>query len=292
MPSRRSVALAAMFLLIGLIHAPAALAASQIVECGQYSEYTAPDPAGPTVGSLRLRSLPAWTIDPNATITPPADTNLPTLLTGVPTCLRLDLDDLGVITALEFVPEGTIEGPVTFDGGGSLYVLDERITTPTFVTDAYPALFAVFDGSLQAGTDVSVTLLVDPVTGVMAGLEGTARYCGIGSIDGDGDGRIGDSMIPAAALDAQDVKRLGNAGSRRVCATIQFQGTLDTGTGALDLTSEVTIDVAAVPTAPPTSIAGSSRLRPDAGDALGWVVLSFAFSGSLILASARRSRAR
>ena len=292
MLSRRSVAIAATFLLAGLIPAPVVLAASQIVECGQYSEYTAPDPAGPTDGSLRLRSLPAWTIDPAATIAPPADTSLPTLLTGIPTCLQLDLDDLGVITAVAIVPQGTIEGPVEFDSGGSQYVLDERITTPTFVTDTYPVLFALFDGSFQAGTDASLTLIVDLGTGFMAGLEGTARYCGLGSVDGDGNGLIGDSTIPAAVLDAQDVKRLGNAGSRQVCATINVTGTIDTGTGALDLTSEVTIDVAATPTAPPTSIVGASSLRPDARNALGWVVLLLVFGGTLTVASARRSRAR
>src|SRR5438552_12433451 len=81
--------------------APASVAASSaIVECGQVVAYTAPDPGTPTDGSLTLGQLDPWVIAATATVSASAAAVLPAFAGGGPSCLSMDLDDSGVITAL------------------------------------------------------------------------------------------------------------------------------------------------------------------------------------------------
>ena len=47
-------------------------AASSVVECGQLTGYAAPDPVGPTNGSVQLGLTDTWTILADATLSPEA----------------------------------------------------------------------------------------------------------------------------------------------------------------------------------------------------------------------------
>jgi hypothetical protein len=287
---RRTAAIISLCAL-ALSAAPTVSGASQVTECGQFTAYTAPDPLGPTDGSLQLGQLPVWTIAADATLTPPVETTMPTQLGGNVTCVRIDLDDDDVVTGLAIAPQGSMAGAVTYDTGSDSYLFDDRLQLPGFVLDLYPGLQALFKGSADAGTNLFITFEVDPTTAVLAALTGDAGYCGAAGIDGDGNGTIGDAIIPAALLDAGDTERLTDAGAHDACATVHAEGTLDPNTGELTLDTDVTIDLDAstVPTAPPTSITASddaTRPQPDAG----WLWSVFLLAAVTLLARARRPR--
>ena len=258
MSVRRLVVQAALASALSLLAiAPAStLAATSVVECGQLSSYTAPDPAGPTDGSLQLGLSDTWTILAAATISPAAATALPVGSGNGPTCLALDLDGSGNVTAIDFAPTGTLSGSVSFDSGSGFYLFADRLIVPKFVTDANPGLAALFVTSEQAGTPLTVTFTVDTTSGGFSGFDGHAAFCGKGSLTSGGDGKVGSAVIPGSVLDAADRKALKNAGSRKTCATIHAVGTIDSGTGAINITTNVTITVAAAGvtiTPPPTS---------------------------------------
>jgi hypothetical protein len=245
-----------------------AIGASSIVECGQLTGYTAPDPVAPADGSLQLGALDPWVVLATATVSPAAMTALPALAGSGPTCLALDLDDFDAVTAIDIAPSGTISGHVIFDTGTGFYLLADRLIVPTFITDAYPGLAALVVTSYQAGTVLDMTFTVDTTTAQFAGFDGRAAFCGLGSLTSAGDGRVGDAVLPAAVLDGTDRSRLDNAGNRTACAAVHSSGTIDSNTGTITTTTDVDIDVAAgtvVLTPPPTSTVVVQRpeARPD-----------------------------
>jgi hypothetical protein len=191
----------------------------------------------------------------SAAVSPAATSVLPMSVGSAPTCLAIDLDDAGLVTALDFAPTGTLTGLVDFDTGSGFYLLADRLIVPDFVTDANAGLAAIFVTSYQAGTPLAITFTVDPTTGQFVGFDGTAAFCGAGSVTPGGDGQVGDAVIAAAVLDAGDLEALAGAGDAEACATINTVGTIDAGTGAISTTTDVQIDVAgaeATPTAPAT----------------------------------------
>ena len=278
-------------MLVAFASAPV-LAASSVVECGQLAGYTAPDPAGPTDGSVQLGLSSTWTILADATISPAAAAALPTSVNNGPTCLAMDLDDDGNVTALDFAPSGTLTGDVDFDASG-YYILASRLLIPTTVTDAYPGLGALFATSYQAGTTLSITFTIDMTTGGITGFDGTAAFCGKGSVTSGGDGKVGDAVIPAAVLDADDIDALEGAGSRQTCATVHSVGTIDSQTGDINITTDVDIVVAAAGatvTPPPTSTADVATAPAGAAAPLvAW--LAVVFIGALVGMSIRTRRA-
>jgi hypothetical protein len=291
MSTHRRLAALATLSIVALFAAPSALAASQITECGQFPAYTAPDPLGPTDGSLQLGQLPAWTIADDATLVSPADTVLPSLSgSGAVTCLQIDLDDDSVITSVALVGEGTIEGHVAFESGLDAYLFHDRLMLPTFVTDMYPGLGALFGPSAAGGSVLRVTFLLDASNGVITGISGRTVVCGPPDVDGDGNGLLGDAVIPSAVLDADDVAALTDPAAIDACATIETAGTIDSGTGELDLVTDVAIAIDAAPTAPPTSSSGPATGSSTPDNGLGWVFVVVIFGVSLVLASVRRPR--
>jgi hypothetical protein len=273
---------------------PGAAQAAVVDECGQLTGYTAPDPLGPTDGSLQLGLLDPWTVLATATVSPAAAAVLPGMVNTGPTCVRIDVDDDGNISSLDFAPTGTISGPVDFDSGSGFYLFDDRLIVPDFITDANPGLAALFVTSYQAGTTVTVTFTVDTSTGAFTGVDGTAAFCGQGSVTAGGDGQVGDAIIPAAVLDATDIDRLEGAGSRETCATVQTSGTIDSGTGALDLDTDVEIDVAAAGvtvTPPPTSTLAPQPAPSSMPTALAWLIVAAA-AGVLVPLFRRPDRRR
>jgi hypothetical protein len=272
-PLRRLASVAVLGAILLLALAPSVVsAASSSVECGQLTGYTAPDPSGPTDGSLQLGQTSPWVVLAAAVLSPAAGTNLPTIVNSGPTCLALDFDDDGAITAIDFAPTGTIEGDVTFDSGSGFYIFADRLIVPTFITDAYPGLAALFVTSYQAGTSLTVTFSVDPESGAFTGFDGVVAFCGTGSVTQGGDGQVGDAIIPASVLDADDIAALEGAGTRRTCATVHSTGVIEANGGNITTTTDVTIAVAPAPgvrvTPPPTDTAATATPTPSSGSGL------------------------
>jgi hypothetical protein len=267
--SNRLAAILALGAILILASAPASvLAASSSVECGQISAYTAPDPVAPADGSLSIGFLPAWTIAADATLSPAVQANLASIVNSAPSCLTMDLDVGGVVTALDFASTGDISGAVVFDSGLSGYVFADRLLVPTFITDAYPGLAGVFVTSADAGTNASAKFLVDTSSGLFTGLSAAADFCGPGDLAGNGDGLVGAATIPAVLLDADDTDALAGADLRQACATVSVEGTIDfANEGQLTLTSAVTIAVAPPP--PATSTINPAASRSEAPSPVG-----------------------
>ena len=236
--ARGSLALIAIVTMLAA--APPVAAASSIVECGQVVAYTAPDPGTSADGSLTLGLLTPWVIDADAVVSANAAAALPALAGSGPSCFALDLDDGGVITALDFAAEGTLTGPVVADSGIGGFVFDDRIYIPSFITDAYPGLAAIFVTSAAIGASPTATFSVDTSTGQFTGFDASTGFCGSGDLAGNGDGHIGAATIPAAVLDADDVAILAAANGEEVCAVIHAVGSIDNSGLTIDTDVELT----------------------------------------------------
>jgi hypothetical protein len=223
------------------------------IECGQLGTYVAPDPTGPTPGSIALGLLTPWEIVATATVSANAAAALPTLMNTGPTCLSLELDSDGKITSLDFASEGAISGDVAFDSGSGFYVFANRLIVPTFITDAYPGIAALFVTSYQAGTELSVTFSVNQTTGSFTGFDGQATFCGKAGVTNTGDGEVGKATIPAAVLDPADIASLEQANGSGACATVHAVGVIvPNSEGQIQVQTDVTITLDAPPTAQPT----------------------------------------
>jgi hypothetical protein len=296
MPFRRLsiVATVACVFLAGFSANPVA-AASSTVECGQVTAYTAPDAAGPTDGSLTIGTLTPWVIAADATLSAAVAANLPSAVGTSPVCLDTERDG-GVITGLDFAPEGDVSGPVVFDAAHDGYDFAHRLLIPSFITDTYPGLAAVFPTSADAGTDATVTFFIDVSTGRLTAIDASASFCGRGDLAANGDGIVGEARIPASVLDATDSNRLANAGSRRTCATVRSHGTLDPDTGALSLTTNVTISVepaskpAVVTVTPPPTSTIDEEPRPTSGGVAVPLLVILWLGAFTLVASPRRGR--
>ena len=163
------------------------------------------------------------------------------------------------------------------------------------MTDATPALAALFVTSYQAGTELTVTFTVDGTSGQFVAFDGTAAFCGTGSVTSGGDGQVGDAIIPAAVLDDEDLEALEGAGSRQTCATVHATGTINPNNGEIDTTTDVDIDVAAAGvtvTPPPTSTmdAAAAPAPGSAAPGLAWLIVVLA--ASFVVAARSRSARR
>jgi len=201
------------------------------------------------------------------------------------------------LRGLDFAPEGDISGPVVFDAAHSGYDFASRLLIPTFITDTYPGLAAVFTTSADAGTDATVTFFIEVSSGRFTSVDARAAFCGPGDLASTGNGIVGDAIIPASVLDATDKKRLASADQRNTCASVRTQGTLDAGTGALTLTTAVTItvDAAAEPpvvTVTPPATSTVERSRSDSTSLSAPGVVSLWIVCFVLVALARSNRKR
>lgn len=275
---------------VALTQAGLSLAGSgSTVDCGQVTAYTAPDPVGPAVGSLGIGTLTPWEVVPTATVSVAAAASLPSLVNSSPTCVTIELDTDGKVTSIDFAPEGTASGTVTYDSGSGFYLFAERLIVPDFITDAYPGLDALFATSAAAGSNLTVNFSVDVTNGAFTGLGGHAEFCGAGSVTGDGDGKVGDATLLAAVLDGDDIDALEEADGDDVCAMVDLAATIvPNSEGQIDVTTDVEIelqDAGAVPTQPATSTANSAASVRD-GD-LPVLLLGLAVCLGIILATSR-----
>lgn len=260
--------------------------AGATIECGQLVAYLAPDPSGPTPGSISIGLLTPWEIVPTATVSANAAAALPTIVNAGPTCVSMDLDVDGKITSLDFAASGTITGGVAFDSGSGFYTFADRLIVPTFITDTYPGIAALFVTSYQAGTQLSVTFSVDVTTGAFTGFDGQAAFCGKAGVANSGDGEVGDARIPAAVLQPADVAALQTESGLNVCATVHAVGTIvPDSRGQIDVQTDVVITAEEAPPPPPTSTAEVTAMIGAGGSPAQLLILVLSLA---ILALVRR----
>ena len=277
----------AALLLLSLGSGPI-LADTSSVECGQLAAYTAPDPSGPTDGSLTLGLSSTWDILATATISPAAASALPSGGGNGPTCLALGLDGSGKVTSIDFAPHGTLSGPVTFDSGSGYYILADRLIIPTSVTDAYPALDGLFATSYQAGSTLTIAFDVDTTSGGFSGFDGHAAFCGKATPVKAGVAKVGKAHLPASILSAAAKTALVNDAGQNVCAKVHSTGTI--GQSGISTSAAVTIklvDPAATPPATAT-ITVDQAPAPASNAALAWVLVLAGASVAMLTILVRR----
>ena len=182
-----SAALGAAFLAL-ISSVTSVAAASSAIECGQLSAYTAPDPSGPTDGSLQIGNMDPWDVLATATVSAEATAALPTIVNSGPTCLALDFDDGGKVTGIDFAAQGNISGHVDLVIGSGFYVFADRLVIPPYITDALPGLDALIVTSYRAQTVLTITFSVDATNGGFTGFDGHANFCGLATVTPGGDG--------------------------------------------------------------------------------------------------------
>lgn len=273
-----------------LFGAPPVSAATSVSDCGQFRDYTPPDPAGPTDGTITLGQLSPWTIAADASLSSAITTNLPTLIDSQPTCLALDLDDSDRITAMDFAASGAISGPVVYDSGFDGYVFADRLLLPASVATSEPGLEVLFVTSADAGSTLRVAFDIDPATGAILGFHGRTRICGTAELLPGGKASVGGATLPAAALDPADTDAIDEAGTDPVCASIRSVGTIDPSSG-LALTITVVISAATAPTItpPPTSTTPTAS-RSTRSDVSQPLLLLATFAVGLLTMRKRRHR--
>jgi hypothetical protein len=205
----------------------------------------------------------------------------------------MDLDDSATITSLDFADHGDVVGAVVLDSGFGGYIFANRLLVPTFITDTYPGLAAIFVTSEAAGTNAAVSFTVDTASGQLTAVDARAAFCGPGDLADHGDGVIGTAVIPASVLDATDRKALMGANLRETCAAVRTRGTINITTGQISLTTTVTITVAADAsvhmTAPPTDMYDVPTTYRVPHSTLGVVVVLGALSAAWLSSRVRRS---
>lgn len=232
---RRS--LAALFgtgaLLLTAFAPVSVLAATTGAECGVINAYTAPDPLGPTDGSIQFGfSGPVETIAAAATLDPAVASDLPNYVgNGGITCVDVTADGGGTITAMAFAPGGVISGPVTYDVGNDAYIVADRIFAPASQLVTQPELVPVILVPYEAGEPLTVTLTIDTASGNLTGISTFSQVSGPVGFSGGGDLLIEGATLPATFLSGNALLALQVADGTGSDADVSIAGGLDTDTG-------------------------------------------------------------
>jgi hypothetical protein len=236
-------------------------------EAGAYFDFLAPDPGGPTDGTIRFGFGGAVeTIAADAVLVPPADTNLAFLGGGTPTCLEVTREG-GTITRLAFVTDCTVSGTVTrvddvFGAGADGYLIADRVAAPAELVEGEPPFAALIGVAAATGGTLNVTFQVDVATGVPGSFRGETSVTGPVSDLGGGDVGVGAAVLPGAIVDDASRALLDEAAALGVDATVEIVG-LGTiqqkGQPALEIELTVTYS------APPPTPAPTPAALPDTG---------------------------
>lgn len=224
--------------------ATASLAATDGVACGMVSAFTAPDPSGPTDGTITIGLDQVETIAATATLSANLAANLPSILNSSPTCFSITADAGGVITALDFAPSGTVCGTLELDPSGSFYVVARAFIIPVSLVDSEVAFSALFGVSFDTGGEACVTFTVDTTTGAITAFSGTTSVCGAPVTHPDGSLDIGPATVPPAVVSTNGLAAVAIAESagNDVCADIRSAGIVDTsGSGGIVASAEATV---------------------------------------------------
>jgi hypothetical protein len=256
--------------LVATVNAGPALAGAPAdVEAGIFIDYLAPDPGGPTPGTITFGYLgSAEVIAADAELVPPADTNLPFLVGGAPTCLEVSRQ-AGEITRLAFIASCTVSGPVTlvpdvFGPGANAYMTSDRVVTPEAVVLADPAINALMKTTADSGGILSVTFQVDVSFGAPTAFAAMTSIGGPVDIVDSGDVHVGPAVLLAPVIDPASRALLEQADAEDLDAsvTIEGEGIIDvSGKSQPAVTIALTVTLAAPPD--PTPAPSSPALLPD-----------------------------
>lgn len=216
-------------LVLAGLAAPAATAAETVVECGLFRDYTPPDPAGPTPGSITfgLSGSPE-TIAPDATLVPPTDTNLTDLAGGAPTGLTV-VRDAGAITSLAFTNACTLSGSVTFvadlfGAGVDGYVVADRLVVPVELLEINDGLTALIPTAAANESPLSIAFDLDLATGTPTLIEAHSTLTGVVTVESDGDVLVGDARLPSSVIGDEARALLHEAADLGVEASVEVTG--------------------------------------------------------------------
>jgi len=246
------------------------------LECGLFRDYTAPEPATSTPGSITFGvSGTPEVIAADATLIPPADTALPSLQGGAPTALTV-VRNGGVITSLSFAASCTITGtpvlvPDLFGPGQDGYVIADRLFTPAELLATNDGLAALIGTAADTGGTFSVTFDIDLSTGVPLGFTAQTTLVGLVIMLDGGDVQVGAATLPASVVDDEARAELETAAELGVETTVVVDGvgTIDQATGGplVAITLTVTFTAPAPSTPAPSPV--PSLLPNTALDAAG-----------------------
>ena len=259
-------ALAAFVAIAGVAHA-----ATTTTECGLFRDFVAPDPIAVTTGSITfgLSGSPE-VIAADATLAPPADTNLAGLAGGAPTALTI-VRDAGMITSLAFAPECSISGPVTlipdlFGAGADGYVIADRVFAPVDIVQDNSGLNALIATAADSGSPLTLAFTIDVSSGVPAAFAADVSFSGMVVVENDGDIRVGDATLVDPIVDQGSRAELEEAADLGVAATVAVAGDGipdQSMPGGVDMA--ITLDVSfEAPTATPTEPAIPDTAAPHA----------------------------
>lgn len=302
-----ALAIAGALLVVGVVLGGGGTTA---VEGGAYFDFVAPDPLGPTDGTIRFGFSGALeTIAADAELVPPADTNLGSFGGGTPTCLAVTREG-GVITRIAFAGECNVGGTVTrvddlFGPGGDAYVIADRVAAPAELAEGDPGFATLIGIPAVAGSNLDLVFVIDVTTGVPTSFLGQTSVTGPVALLAGGDIGVGVATLPNDVIDEASRSDLEDAAALGVDATVAIVGDGTIGEkGEPGLVIGLTVAYSAptaVPTAVPTAAPTAAQLpdtsAPSAegpswiGPALLWLASLGAAIGSWSLGRRRRRRA-
>lgn len=237
------------------------------VEGGAVTNYVAPD-GTVTDGSITFGFLGSpEVIAADALLTSPVDTNLASLVGGVPLCLNVTRDS-GVITALSFAAECTVSGGVTyvadaFGPGADGYAVSGRVIIPSDLLDSDPGLNALIKTAFDTGASPSLTFTADVTSGYPLSFTGTTQISGTVVDLGNGDFKVGAATLLDAVIDPTTRAVLEQAVSegRNVVVDISGGQLIDL-TGSNPNPTIVTLSAALVVPSPTPTAAATATATP------------------------------
>jgi len=215
--------------LVSLIGTATVAAATTTTECGLFRDYVAPDPLGPTDGSISfgLSGSPE-VIAADATLVPPVDTNLSGLTGGAPTALSV-VRDAGSITSLAFAASCVLDGdvifvPDLFGPGTDGYTVDDRLVAPVDLMAINDGLAALIPTAAANATPLSIEFTIDLSTGTPSAFHAEVTLIGDVQPKPNGDMLIGQARLPSSVISDEARDLLGQARHLGVPATVQVTG--------------------------------------------------------------------
>jgi hypothetical protein len=302
-PTRRSglAALAVAALAVTFLASGTAAAATTTLECGLFRDFVAPDPLGPTDGSITfgLSGTPE-TIAADATLVPPADTNLAGLAGGAPTALTV-VRDVGTITSLAFAASCTLSGDVTlvpdlFGPGTDGYTVGDRLFAPVFLMASNDGLATLIPTAEAGGTQLSLAFTIDAGTGTPSAIHAEVRLSGRVRLRTDGDILVGDARLPGSVISdgARDQLREAHRLGVDVTVAVTGEGVPDGGAPggvAMAISLGVSFET---PEPPPSEVPDTALASPTQPDPAPLLVAIVALAASAVSSALayRRSHTR
>ena len=231
---------------------------STTVECGLFRDYTAPEPATDTPGSISFGiSGSPEPISADATLVPPADTSLASLQGGAPTALSVTRNG-GVIVSMSFAAACNISGipmlvPDLFGPNQDGYVVADRLFVPVELVGSNDGLAALIGTAADASRTFSVTFDIDLSTGFPSGLTAQTTIIGVVVMLDAGAVQVGGATLPASVVDDEARAELAAAAELGVQTTVVVDGigTIDQASGGPLIAITLTVTFATPP--PPTA---------------------------------------